>query len=147
MVVEVEIQKKKSKKEQLQEEYERQLRLAIQREKRKIVVDNHKIHFLFYMSHLRYQMLCVKEFCSKYKEKLPEFSHDFTLTEDKLLNFRKKFKSSGQKKLPVETSLKSSVDRLLYVIENSVYENDKDLVLVYIMIKAFYLIFRHSRLL
>jgi hypothetical protein len=124
MVVEVNIQRKKTKEEQMEEEYATQLRLAVEREKRKIIVDFHKIHFLAYMSHLRYQMLTVKKFCSN--NKLSEFTPDFNLIEDELLDFRKKFKLSGQKKMPTGVS----VDRLRHITENLVYENNRDLVLV-----------------
>jgi hypothetical protein len=133
-VIEVNLpKKKKTKEEQLREEHERQLRIAADKEKRNIIEDCHKLSFLLHMAHVRYQMVCAKKLCEKFSSKLSKFARDLTggsdAIEKKISKFSKKFKHV-KSKLPVETSLNASVDRLLYIMENSVYENDKDLVMV-----------------
>lgn len=130
--VEIEVKKAESKEEQFQEKREKQLRLAANREKRQIIEDCHKLSFMLHMAHLRYSMLCVKNFCVKY----PGFACDldssdsFSTIEDELLKFRDKFNHADQKSLPVETSLNTSVNRLHHIMQNLVYENDKDLTMV-----------------
>lgn len=92
------------------------------------------MHFLAYLCHLRYQMLCVKEFCDKYKDKLNELIN-FDLVnipnpsvEDQLKDFRGRFTESNQ--LCAEKSRNSLFERLHSALKNSIFETDKDLALV-----------------
>ncbi|KAI6191562.1 hypothetical protein M3Y97_00241500 [Aphelenchoides bicaudatus] len=132
--IEVQIEKKKSEAVQ---EMEKLLRQEAERVKRQYQEDSHKLHFLIYLCHLRYQMKRAKQFCQKYKAELNELVNFELLnstnpsTESQLKEFCGRFKKG---ELPAENSTQSSLERTRSIFKTSTYQSEKDFAMALLIL-------------